>query len=620
MKLGSIEPREPGPLRLACEAATVALVVAAFLWPFRLYGFDFVDEGTQLAQMERVAAGQRPYLDFETGYTPGYFALGAALLDASDGTLVGIRTFGVLWQSVLVAGLWATLRAWSGVRTATAVAFLYVAFLLPVSLRAGAPFNIPYPGWVAGPLALAVQVLVARVSARRCRWRSGLIAACGFAAGLAFSLKPNVGLLTLAGATLGLLPTWSLSSAVNRALAAGIRILAVLATGVLLAPGFGEGYGFALFAPVVLAAARARPLFEEGDPGWRHLVLLSGGFGCVVLPWLLPLAGELGAVGVLRSVLLLDGGVVAAYLLPFPAPALSTILLALGAIAAYLARGHARLLPWVVVVTLAGATILGFPAGPRLSAENAILWLGTIVLLLGLAEHDVHEEALRDRAVLLFLAIFALQLFPRPDSYHVSMGGPPLALGAGLVWRSYVRRWQAEQGGETSVVRWASTAALALTVLLAVVRAAPAWIPVATGSVVDVGLGPRAPVGMVEGFEDRHRSVVRLVAEIRSRTEHGEPIFAFPDAAALGYLAARPQPGYYLYFVPGRPDEAGERRAIADLKAAEPSLAITCPPRVEAFADAPVYFSRLGDEVARAYAPVADVDGCTVWARRSASE
>lgn len=620
MRLKPIEPWEPSALRLAIEAACVAGLVLALLWPLRLYGFDLVDEGTQLAQLERAAAGDRPYLDFETGYTPGYFALGAWLLERSDGTIVGLRTFGVVWQSVLVAGLWATIRAWSGPFTATAIAALYVAFLLPFSVRVGAPFNIPYPGWLAGALALAVQVMVARVSARRIRRRSLLLAACGALAGLAFSVKPNAGLLILAGATLALIPSWSPEGAINRVLAALVRISAVLATGALLAPGLGEGYGMALFLPVAIAAFRAAPSFPDGDAGLRHMVLLALGFGVVVLPWLLPLVAELGADGVLRTVFLMDGGVVAAYLLPFPAPTVSTLVIGAGTLVAYFARRRADWLPLIVGGTLVLAAVAGAPVGARLAAENALLWVGTIVVVVGLADREALDESSRERAAFLFLSVFSLQLFPRPDSFHVAMGGPPLALGTALVWRGFVRVWRSECDPQSAVTRWAPTIAVTTALLLAVGRAAPAWVPIVTGPLVDAGLGPRAPVSVVGPHRDQYARAARLVSEVRARTRPGEALFTFPDLAGLGYLAGRAQPNYYLYFVPGRPDAVGERRAIAGLEREEPPLVLTCPPQVEAFSEAPSYFERLGDVIARTYAPAVEIDECTVWTRRPTSE
>ena len=51
--------------------ALVVVVAAAWLMLLRPYGFQLEDEGTLLAWFDRAARGQRPYLDFHTGYTPG---------------------------------------------------------------------------------------------------------------------------------------------------------------------------------------------------------------------------------------------------------------------------------------------------------------------------------------------------------------------------------------------------------------------------------------------------------------------------------------------------------------------------------------------------------------------
>lgn len=619
MRLRPIDPWETSALRLAVEAACVAALVAFVLWPFRLYGFDLVDEGTQLAQIERAAAGERPYVDFETGYTPGYFALGARLLEAGGGTIEAIRTFGIVWQCVLVAGLWATVRAWGGLGLASAIAMLYVAFVLPVSLRTGAPFNIPYPGWLTAPAALAVQVMVARVSARRIRRRSTVVAACGVVAGLAFSVKPNVGLLVLAGATLALAPVWSPASAANRLFAGGLRLIAVVATVGLLAPGLGQGY-VALLLPVVFAAYRARPSFEDGDSAARHAGLLACGFGLVVVPWLAPLVAEFGFLGVLRTVFLLDGGVVSAYLLPFEAPSWSTLALAIGAVAAYASRERPARLPLIAVTTLVVAAVGGAATGPRLASENVLLWLGPLVVVFGLADREALDRWPRERAALLFLAVFSLQLFPRPDSFHVSMGAAPLALGAALVWRRHARRWRLGSDAQAAMATWAPRVAIATVIVLSLGRALPAWLPAVLEPRVDAGLGPRAPVEVVERYVDHYQRTAWLVSEVQTRTEPGEAIFAFPDLAGVGYLAGRSQPHHYLYFVPGRPDAAGEQKALEQLERVAPDTVVTCPPQVPAFVDAPAYFARLGDAVRRTYAPAVDVDGCIVWTRRSTAE
>ena len=63
------------------EPLLVAVLVGAYVAAFHRFGlFDFADEGLQLAQAWRVAHGQRPYLDFHTGYGPLYFAWQGALM------------------------------------------------------------------------------------------------------------------------------------------------------------------------------------------------------------------------------------------------------------------------------------------------------------------------------------------------------------------------------------------------------------------------------------------------------------------------------------------------------------------------------------------------------------
>ncbi|MFM7141716.1 MAG: hypothetical protein ACKO2K_07370, partial [Alphaproteobacteria bacterium] len=80
-------PRGASPAAAAALGLAVAVLVAAWLWPWRLYGFDPTDEGVQLVQVDRVLAGERPQVDFETSYTPGYFGFHAALLRATGGGL-----------------------------------------------------------------------------------------------------------------------------------------------------------------------------------------------------------------------------------------------------------------------------------------------------------------------------------------------------------------------------------------------------------------------------------------------------------------------------------------------------------------------------------------------------
>ena len=55
--------------------ATIALGagVAGLYLLFVGYGYQLEDEGTILYQILRTYRGERPYLDFHTGYTPAIF-------------------------------------------------------------------------------------------------------------------------------------------------------------------------------------------------------------------------------------------------------------------------------------------------------------------------------------------------------------------------------------------------------------------------------------------------------------------------------------------------------------------------------------------------------------------
>jgi hypothetical protein len=597
--------RRDGAARVALETVLVFVAVLAYLWLFRLYGFDLVDEGTQLAQIDRVARGERPYLDFETGYTPGYFGLAVALWRASGEGVVATRTFGVVLHASTVALLFACVRAWFGAGLALALTAFHVAFLLPVSPRQGAPFNTPYPGWVTAPLALLAQALVARVSGRRAvaeataRGDAAGVWVAGLAAGLAFSIKPNAGLLALAGAGLALVPGWPSGWRSARVLgmvarAAAVALPIVLLGGSALAPA----YALALLLPVVLAAVRTAPVAALATA--RPLVdaaLLVLGFVPPVLVWLLPLLLELGLGRFAREVLLLDGGVVGAYLLPLSAPAAPAVALcAAGALALLRsARGAAAL---ALMLGVAGAVALGGTAEPRVVVEEACLWLGPVVLVAGLLLVPVASETARAHALLAFAALFSLQLFPRPDLVHVGMGAPPVLLAGGAVLHHALRR-----PGDALASRavWPRVAVAAVLAMVCAARAYPALRARLAEPLVPLELGPRAPLVVAAPYAAEQRWLGDAVRTITARSAPGDAVFTFPDLAGLGFLAERGSPFFYVYFVPGRPDREGERRTLNELERVAPRLAVTGAPRVPAFAGAESYFAGIASYLARRY-------------------
>lgn len=634
--------RSRGAARLVLEAAVVFVLTLAYLWLFRTYGFDVVDEGTQLAQIDLVVRGARPYLDFETGYTPLYFQLYAALWRlAGGGELLATRTFGVLLHATTIALLFAAARRWFGLRTAIALAAFELAFLLPVSPRVGAPFNTPYPGWLAALLALVAQVAVATIAQRRLERDARatptrvdaaitpLLLAAGVASGLAFSVKPNAGLLALGGALLALLPAWPARDRAAVVLAALVRVAAIAGTLLLLGgAALQPGYFLALVVPVALVVARAAPAGAHDDVRpWRDVAALAVGFVVPTAAWVLPLVAELGVGRFAREVLLLDGGgVIDAYLLPYvpPGPAAAVVCLALvgGALAA-VASGRSgatmvlsRAAKWTIsALLLAGVALAGVAPGAtsvRVVAEEACLWLGPIVVLLGATLLPRAPDAPRAHALLAFAAVYALQVFPRPDLIHVAMGGPPLLLAAGATWSFLAaplvrpdRTWSRIASGVFAVV-----------LVLCAVRAYPALAARVARPQAPLDAGPRASLTIAADHAAEHAWLGETVRAIAARSADGERVFYFPDLAGLGFLAGRPPATFYLYFVPGRPDARGEQRTIAELERTTPRLAVTGAPRVAAFAGADAYFARLRAFLDESYPPVETLPGAVLRARR----
>lgn len=635
-----MSPRERAPLpaaRVAAEALLVLACVLAYLALFRTYGFDVVDEGTQLAQIDRVAHGARPYLDFETGYTPGYFALYVALWRWAGTEILATRTLGVVLHAATVALLFAALRRRASFALAGGMALFQVAFLLPVAPRAGAPFNVPYPGWIAAPLALAAQLLAAAVVARRTGGASVGAAAVGVLpllgagalAGIAFAVKPNTGLLALGGVVLASVAGWRRGEVVAWLLGGLVRAAAVAGAVVLLGGAAHDGrYVLALLVPVVLAALRAAPGAAAGAARpLRDLLALAAGFALPTAAWALPLLVELGAARFAREVLLLDGGgVVAAYLLPMPAPSVAaaavcaSMLIAAvllrrerGAATVPVQRGAAAGLVVLGGLVVAAATSGGLPA--RIVGEEVCLWLGPLALSTLLLLVPRTMETARVHALLAFAALYALQLFPRPDLIHVAMGAPPLLLATGAAWA-----WLAEPGHGRGARHAATATRAAVAVLLCacIVRTLPGLRARLVESQVPLDAGVRAPLTIAAPWASEHAWLGEAVRAITARSAPGEGVFTFPDLAGLAFLADRSAPFFYLYFVPGRPDRAGEQRTIVELEQRRPALAVTGRPRVPAFAGAETYFASLQAYLDEHYPVVERLSGCTLRARGAA--
>ncbi|MBU6282675.1 hypothetical protein KGQ64_10575 [bacterium] len=631
-------PRGATPALAAAAGLVAMLLVSAWLWPWRLYGFDPTDEGVQLVQIDRVLAGERPQVDFETSYTPGYFGFHAALLRATGGGLATTRTFGVLLQAATVGLGVALAAAWGGIASATVAALLAVGFLLPFSLRSGAPFNVPYPGWLAMPLALLAQASATRLALVRAGARRvprnevmpGLpwAIAAGVAAGCAFSIKPNAGLLALAGSAVAATAGWRGRGAGGAVLSWSVRAAAAVATWVLLRAGLDLATAVAFGLPVLLALLAPPPGSAHDDervlsarralPPALDLLALGTGFLLPVLPWAVRLVATLGLPETIDRVLHLDGSVVRAYAVPIASPVPATLALLSGVVvAAALACGPpalARLAPSAIPAGLAVAVLAGRAAGvaPRLVAENASPWIGPLLLAIGSLVPTSGLRGVRERALVAFAAIYHLQVFPRVDLIHVAMAAPPLLLASAVVGSRLAEGVLAAARRPGPLV----VGALALATALACGRALPTAIERAREPVVPVDLGPRAPIVLAARHASDLDWLSRTVRDVRERSRPGDPVFAFPDLPGLGWLAGRPSPWTWLYFVPGRPSREDQALLLAEFERHPPAVVVLHANPEPAFVGADAYYDRLADHLARGFAPAATHGDATVLVPR----
>jgi hypothetical protein len=541
------------------------LVVAAYVAAFRRYGlYDLADEGLLLAQAARAAAGERPYVDFHTGYGPLYFALEAALVRA--GGLAELRAALAVVHGVTAALAFAVARALGGTALAVAAVALQVAFFLPVAPATGAPFNVPYPGWYAGLGGVAVALLVLDGA------RLGRLALAGAIAGAVFAVKPNSGALLSAGAAAAsVLAEAEAGAAGSRVVAATVLVLAVLVVVMLVAPTGASGIALVLVAPVIALAWRSRDRLAGDAAAAPRVAALGGGFVVVGTIALGPTIAALGATGFAQDVLHLGTGVADLFLLPIGWPAVAATLVGLTTLA--IGSPRAGVIAGVVLLAavLAGAAWDGprALAAARLGAERASMALVPLALLGGIA---LSARDARLARVVAVAVLGAPQLYPRPDFDHLMPLAPLILPLAMLVWRAAVER-----------LGVSAERAVAACVGIALALAAGRFLP--TGRVLVALAGGRAEavalpdggslVALPEGLE-RLRNIAAAAHAVAASTRPDERVLAFPACAAVPVLGGRLPAGPHDYFYPGRPTRSEVAALVARLEVALPPMAVTC--------------------------------------------
>jgi hypothetical protein len=599
------------------RAAVFATTLAYFL-VFRHYGFQIEDEGTLLFQLGRAAAGQMPYIDFRTGYTPGYFYAGAWLLELAGRSTPMLRTFLALINATTATLLYGLARRIAGRWMALVPVLAWVLFI-PVYRGDFAAFNVPYPAWLAALAFVATTTALVRWSERR-SWLSLIVA--GVCAAAAFAVKPNAGAYALAAGT------WSI------VLLARVREGAdwTFARTAAVAMGFGVwfAFGFTVLsvdavvhllpcaAIVVLASGRfAGALSDEHSPrAGRALLVFALAFAVPTASWVVPVGARLGVEGFLREVLLIGSNAAALYYKAHPLPELYavavTAAVVLFALAGKMFAGGG-LSPLLVVTPVAVTVLLVLtrigvsalmPEGLRTSIvaqlENASFWLaplanvGGIVLLARRLRTAPSSPQARWLAVCVPMAVaMYLQLYPRADFMHVAMSVPLTAVVATALlvrvaaWWSE-GRWPAWLPGPMAV-----DAALVLVVALVVSLKLSLALegPLRAAETNRGGTeGPRVTAWVESEAADDLVAFDKTVHYLESRTKPGERVLAFPAMTGALYAAELTSPVPHDYWYPGRPDHGDEHAMVTALAADPPRWVVTLNSGWTFFTASPAYF------------------------------
>jgi HEAT repeat protein len=600
--------------RSAWPVLGVLVAAVAYFLAFVPYGFYLEDEGTMLYQIARTHAGQIPYIDFHTGYTPGLFYVNAWLFDAFGVDVIALRVGLAIVNALAAALLFALTRHVAPTAWALVATLVYVAFL-PFFGGEFASFNIPYPSWYVTLLWILSTLLLLRY--RETDNRLHLLLA-GVAAGGCFCFKPNGGAFALAAGGLGLLVLRSGESLALQRLAA----CTCAAFGLAVAAQFGFSllsFETAIFTLpwLALGVGLAR---REAAPGrgtvWPVIgegAVLAAGFALSTLPWLVWLKLKMPTGEFLREVLLIGGDVQQVYAIPYPLPewwalALAVGLVGLGVVPLALGRGLGtrRGVAWSgaivgAVAAIAFVLFARMPEGLVLSIiwqlENAAFYL--VPLALGAAVWWLVRAKGPETGAAALVIVSGLamleQMNPRPDFMHLVMGVPVGVAVVAFVGARVAAEWR-RLGG---VGRGVGAALLLIPFAVGVFRVGsnlgrPVGMDRVTGA---VAFGVEASVGQDLA------SLARVVEFISARTKPDDPVFGFPAMAAVNFLTGRPNPVRHDYFFPGRPAHSEEARVVAELAAVRPAYVVTLNDRFGFFQEAPTYYFLLRDYLRRAYVP-----------------
>jgi hypothetical protein len=161
------------------------------------------------------------------------------------------------------------------------------------------------------------------------------------------------------------------------------------------------------------------------------------------------------------------------------------------------------------------------------------------------------------RWYLLFGTLAALNMYPRIDPLHALVSSPPaLVAGAGALALLCGARRMAAAG---------LVVAIAIVVAAVAPQALWRYATLATaGDYVPLGIAPRAsPILVPEQVGQDTSGVVDFVV---AGTPAGKPLFVYPAAPLLNFLADRPNPTRFDHFLPGTLSQADLELTIGELE------------------------------------------------------
>lgn len=646
------------------QTLLLALATAVLFGSFVEYGFNLEDEGNILYQILRTFRGDRPYLDFHTGYTPAVFYLNAWLFDLFGVSVIPLRVVLVAVNTTSVVLIFRLALRFAPPAESAAAALVY-AIYLPFFAGQFASFNIPYPAWYAICAWLATELAVMKSVEKRSRGWLGL---AGVGAGLAFSFKPNTGILALGSVVLcQLMATAPLAGRLGAVLEGFLLTVAFGAVFAVLTFDVWTEQFFLLGFPLLLmiggglwirrGVRRGRLpaliFLRSLASGFADVGAILGGFVAVTILWLAYFLPRLGVDRFAEEILLLGAGVERIYLIYYPdISAWSGVLLAalvlLWGVVFLIGSGVLQRLAMIVLGSCltAGAVLalaifalapeglllsiamqlenLSFFLIPALLLGATLVWLGRMHHPLVWQREYVRPSLGRMTVALVFGLMLFLQLYPRIDFMHVVNGMPSaLVVAAAALWRFEV--WAGSTLASTAA--WLSPRRLRLLVLLPialglVARAAPfvdariTFQPWPEGRETTLLQQAAMPVGLETDRDHDLRELQEVAAFVESWTAPQEEIFVFPALAIVPFVTDRSTPLPHDYFFPGRPSHADEAAMVAELASDPPALVVSLNDRLGYFSASPAYYFILRDYIQQHYVVVRRIGRYDVLARK----